>query len=162
MDRKSWRSIVLSLVGLIGVLALAYGSQALVKMIAAQNARLLDLNLIYLNLGSSALTSLLAVGALLGLFWIVMTRTPRWIGWVFLAVGGLLLIYPIAFFYTLQRAGWMPYVPLLSALEESLLPGSLFYGVSGGVGGIGLFKLLLSGAQKRPPSQPSPKRERGN
>lgn len=143
MERKFASAVILPLAGFFAVLALAYASRVLTDSIQALNARLFSTGLIYTNLWTSALAVILVMGALLGLFWIILTRSPRWIGWFYLIAGIFLLIYPIAFFAVLQQVHTLPFMPLLSPLFQYLVPGSLLYAAAGGVGMLGLFKLVL-------------------
>jgi hypothetical protein len=129
MNRKFSSSVILPLVGMMIILALAYGFDILIKTLKEQNAYY---SLDDILLWTYAATNLLLNGALLLLFWRIMTKTTRsiWVGVIYLAVGMYLVISLGLYRFT----GNLFYPPI---------PGSLLFYSIGGIGLIGLLLLIL-------------------
>jgi hypothetical protein len=129
MNRKFSSSVILPLVGMMIILALAYGFDILIKTLKEQNAYY---SLDDILLWTYAATNLLLNGALLLLFWRIMTKTTRsiWVGVIYLAVGMYLVISLGLYRFT----GNFFYPPV---------PGSLLFYSMGGIGLIGLLLLIL-------------------
>lgn len=129
MNRKFSSSVILPLVGMMIILALAYGFDILIKTLKEQNAYY---SLDDILLWTYAATNLLLNGALLLLFWRIMTKTTRsiWVGVIYLAVGMYLVISLGLYRFT----GNLFYPPV---------PGSLLFYSIGGIGLIGLLLLIL-------------------
>jgi uncharacterized membrane protein YuzA (DUF378 family) len=130
------------MVGLLLVLAVAYGGETWIEAIKARNAITFQP---FLLLWVTALVTLLVGAVMLWVFWAVVTRTPRpnWTGILYLIVG-LFVVFSTILYYT-QALHWpAPFPP-------ALIPGSLFYFSGGLVGMAGLFMLVLP----RPKVEPS-------
>ena len=129
INRKFSSSVILPLVGMMIILALAYGFDILIKTLKEQNAYY---SLDDILLWTYAATNLLLNGALLLLFWRIMTKTTRsiWVGVIYLAVGMYLVISLGLYRFT----GNLFYPPV---------PGSLLFYSMGGIGLIGLLLLIL-------------------
>ena len=129
MNRKFSSSVILPLVGMMIILALAYGFDILIKTLKEQNAYY---SLDDILLWTYAATNLLLNGALLLLFWGVMAKTTRsiWVGVIYFAVGMYLVISLGLYRFT----GNLFYPPV---------PGSLLFYSIGGIGMIGLLLLIL-------------------
>ena len=129
MNRKFSSSVILPLVGMMIILALAYGIDILIKTLKEQNAYY---SLDDILLWTYAATNPLLNGALLLLFWRIMTKTTRsiWVGVIYLAVGMYLVISLGLYRFT----GNLFYPPV---------PGSLLFYSIGGIGLIGLLLLIL-------------------
>jgi hypothetical protein len=119
MKRKWISSIFLPLLGMIFVLAFAYGGTVLNQALAAYGNRFLDVNMIAIAVWTNALITFLSIGATILLFWEIMTHTirSRWVGWIFLIVGlflNLLPIIPILLYilFRIQSVGW-GFIPTL-------------------------------------------------
>ena len=129
MNRKFSSSVILPLVGMMIILALAYGFDILIKTLKEQNAYY---SLDDILLWTYAATNLLLNGALLLLFWGIMAKTTRsiWVGVIYFAVGMYLVISLGLYRFT----GNLFYPPV---------PGSLLFYSIGGIGMIGLLLLIL-------------------
>lgn len=112
------------------ILALAYGFDSLIKTLKVQNGMTFSLNNVLLWVYVA--TNLLVNGALLGLFWGVMTKTTRsaWVGGLYLLVG-IYLVVSLGFYYLV---GYF--------LNPPTIGSNLFY-ATGGIGMIGLFILIF-------------------
>jgi hypothetical protein len=143
MKPRSFVSTILPLLGLVVVLVLGYGSVVLQKAIQQQASRYLDFLYVYLNIGSSAMAILVSTGLLLGMFWIVLRYSPKWIGIVYLVIGIILVVFPIGYFAILQTYPTTPYIPTFSDLIDKMVPISLLNMLAGGIGMTGFFKLFL-------------------
>jgi hypothetical protein len=142
MNRKWVPSILMPLVGLVIVLAIAYGCEILNESLLARNARLFDLTLTMIILPwSFILTTLLTTGITILLFWFVTIRTSRskLVGVIFLIVGLFLVTFEILFLYAGQRFTlFWPYF-----IGKTLDPNSLVFHTAAGIAISGLFMLLL-------------------
>ena len=129
MNREFSSSVILPLVGMMIILALAYGFDILIKTLKEQNAYY---SLDDILLWTYAATNLLLNRALLLLFWRIMTKTTRsiWVGVIYLAVAMYLVISLGLYRFT----GNLFYPPV---------PGSLLFYSIGGIGLIGLLLLIL-------------------
>jgi hypothetical protein len=128
--RKIASSIALPLVGAGILLALAYACDALIETLRQQNS--MTFSLTGVLFWASVATNLLVNGALLALFWAVITRTAR-SAWV----GGL---YLLAVIYLVASLGLYP---LVANIFYPPTPGSFLFYALGGIGVIGLFVLVL-------------------
>jgi hypothetical protein len=117
---------------MIIILGLAYGFDILIKMLKVQNGMTYDLTTVLMWTYSA--TNLVVMGTLLLFFWGIMTKTnrPAWVGGIFLAVGGLLVVSPGL--YIAGLLGNFAYFPL---------PNSLVFTAGGGMAAIGLLVLGL-------------------
>jgi len=131
MNRKFSSSVILPLVGMMIILALAYGFDILIKTLKEQNGMTYSLDDILM--WTYVATNLLVNGALLLLFWGIMTKTTRsiWVGVIYLAVGMFLVISLLLYVYGITDIFYPP------------VPGSLLFYASSGIGMIGLFILIL-------------------
>lgn len=132
MNRKFSSSVILPLVGMMIILALAYGFDILIKTLKEQNGMTYSLT-VYILMWMYVATNLLVNGALLLLFWGIMTKTTRsiWVGVIYLAVGMFLVISLLLYVYGITDIFYPP------------VPGSLLFYASSGIGMIGLFILIL-------------------
>jgi hypothetical protein len=140
--KHNWMSAwVLPILGLLLVLAVAYGGETWTQAIKARNSITIQP---FLLLWATALVTLLVGAVLLLVFWAVMTRTPRpnWTGILYLIVG-LFVVFSTILYFT-QALHWpAPFPPVL-------IPGSLFYFTGGLVAMAGLFMLVLPRAKAAP------------
>ncbi len=135
MNRDHVSSSLFSIIGLLVVLAITYGCTKLNQSLLLRNARSFDL--MYLLPWSYALTTILSVGALLLLFWLVMTRASRWIGFLFIMVG-IFLLTPV---FLLYMANFVPLKLPFSFMDR--YPETKFFFSSAGILMTGLFALVL-------------------
>ena len=133
MNFKLISSVILPLVGMVIVLAMAYGFDILIKALKEQNS-ITPNNFTEILLWVYAATNLLVNGSLLLLFWGVMTKTTRspWVGGVYLLVG-IDLVVSLGFYLSVGDLFYRPTI------------GSCLYYAMGGIGMIGLFILILPG-----------------
>ena len=142
MNRKWISAFFLPLAGLIITLALGYGCSILNQALQDENGRTSQVNLI-LPL-SFALTAFLSTGAVILLFWGIMTRSTRskWTGWIFIIVGVLLVALPNYLFYNLSLFNAFKWgYPLF--YSTFALIDSPYYEAKVGVVLIGLLILIL-------------------
>ncbi len=126
-----------SVVGLIVVLAIAWGLDALLTYLRHLGP---TLALFTVVLWAQPLGSLLLAALLLLLFWFMLTRAPRnvWIAALYLLVG-LYLTFFLLLYYVPAIGSWLPpvfYGMLLSVNSYTSLAGSF-------IAVIGLFMLIL-------------------
>ncbi len=127
-----------SIVGLIVVLAIAWGLDSFIAYLAPRLPRLAPRSCA--GPCTLALISLLLAALLLLLFWFVLISAPRnvWIAALYLLVGLFLAFFRVLYFVP-AIGSWMPpslYYPLLSATSSTVLAGSF-------IAIIGLFMLIL-------------------
>jgi hypothetical protein len=142
MNRNWISSILIPLVGLLVVLAIAYGCERMNEALLALNARLFDLTLTMIIIPwSFILTTLLTTGIMMLLFWFVMIRTSRSriIGLIFLIIGLFGVSFEILFLYAGQR--FTLFWPFF--IGKTLDPNSLVFHMAAGIAISGLFILLL-------------------
>ena len=142
MIRKSGYPLVVSLIGLIAVLGIAWGLDALIQYLNNRNQVTVSLSL--LITWCLALFALLLAAIWLLLAWFVLSQAPRniWISLVFLIVGLFIVTYP-ALVFTPLFCCWVPYIGPLQ------LSGTKYLFSSGGfVAIIGLFRLILPNKDK--------------
>ena len=139
--KKEWNLyILMSLLGLVFVLAISFGCPLLLQALMVENFRTFKLSEIMF--WAYPLTHLLSVGSLLLLFGLVMMRASRskWIGVIFLIVGLGVVALPsldLNFGYIINDS------PIRSFLNNQYAP-SFFYFMGGGIGITGLFSLILT------------------
>jgi hypothetical protein len=146
MNRKWISAIFLPLLGMICILAFAYGCTNVNQTLLAENQRVFDVKLIAIILWSNALATFLSIGATILLFWEIMTHTFRskWIGWIFLILGTLLNLLPLIpvllyIFFRIQAIDW----GFLPTLLTGPAPNSPLYITEAVVAVTGLFILIL-------------------
>ncbi len=148
MSRKKIFAVFLPFAGLFLILAFAYGLTKLNQALQAGDPITFQL---YLVLPwSYALTTFLATGAAMVLFWVIFTRAPysKWTGWIFLIVGLALTLVPFIpfIFYVLfriQSINW----GFLPAMLTDPAPDSPIYITEMEIAMIGLFLLILPRSQ---------------
>ncbi|MDR3574009.1 MAG: hypothetical protein P4L50_09115 [Anaerolineaceae bacterium] len=143
MNRKWISAILLPVLGMIITLAFAYGCSRLNQMLQAPDSRAFQL---YLVLPwTYALTSLLSGGAMIILFWGIMTRLARskWTGWIFLIVGILLILIPLVPLFLYVSFGITSIYWDLPAFFIDTPFGSPLYFTELGIAFIGLLILIL-------------------
>jgi hypothetical protein len=142
--KQHWMSTWgLPIVGLLLVLAVAYGGETWTQAIKARNATTTQFQP-FLLLWATALVTLLVGAVVLLVFWAVVIRTlrPNWTGILYLLVG-LFVVFSTILYYT-QALHWpAPFPPVL-------YPGSLFYFTGGLIAMAGLFMLVLPRAKAAP------------
>jgi hypothetical protein len=144
MSPRRVSSIVFPLVGLIVVLAIAFGGEALFESLVQLNYRLFDITLSTIVLPWFAvLMPLLSAAGVILLFWGVMTRSsrPRLIGGIYLIVGFALVAGFILRVYAAKYLGLNPPAPFL--LVTVTAPNTFFTNTAGGIAAAGLCILLL-------------------
>ncbi len=136
MKNNSINLVIRQLLGLIGVLGIAYGCEVLIEALKARNAVTTNLNNIIL--WTYAITTLLVAGITLLLFWYTITQSSRSIlmAIIYLVVGLIIVLSPLIYF--LPITSW-----LLRPYPEPLYPRSIFYIGGGGIAMIGLLRIVL-------------------
>jgi hypothetical protein len=136
MYRKRHYYEVVSVVGLIVVLGIALGSDALTTFLRRNS----ESYPVIIRYWSYSLTALLLAAVTLLLFWFVLNRAPRnvWVAMIYLLTGLFFTAYPILYF--------IPSItPTLPPLLEYLMTTSRSYNFYAGtfIAMIGLFSLTL-------------------
>ncbi len=129
---------LISLLGLVAVLAVARGLDAILESLRGRNAVTFDLP--YAIMWWQTLSALLLAALLLLLAWYVVLRAPRnaWIAALFLAAGALVVLAPQIYF-TPALSSWIPaYV-----FSSTTMPGSNLVTAGGFIFVIGLLGLVL-------------------
>src|SRR5271157_1396851 len=146
MNQKWVSAIFLPLLGMICILAFAYGCTVLLQALTAYGSKIFDVNIIAITLWSNALATFLSIGVTIFLFWEIMTRTlqSKWVGWIFLIVGvflNLLPLIPILLYilFRIQSVEW----GFLPTLLINPVPNSPLYITEAVVAVIGLLILIL-------------------
>ena len=137
-------SMFFPLVGLIVVLAMTFGGEALFEYLVRLNAQLFDSRLsLVVHPWLAVLMPLLSTGAIILLFWGVMTRAARSrvIGVIYLIVGFLLAASLILRVYVSKYLGLS--LPLPFWVVTVLDPNTLFTDTAAGIAAAGLAILLL-------------------
>ncbi len=129
---------LISILGLVVVLAVARGMDAILESLRQRNEVTVDLA--FTILWSQTLIAILLAAVLLLLAWFVLLRAPRnlWIAGLYLVVGALLAVAPQLYF-TPALAAWIPALVFLSIA----LPGSYQFIAGGFIFVIGLLSLIL-------------------
>lgn len=143
MNRKWVTSILLPLIGMLVVLAIAYGFEILNETFLSRNAQLFNLTLTAIIIPWTVIISLLiSSAAMILLFWFVMTCTSRsrLVGIIFIVIGFFLVTFEILYNY----AGLVFQFGIPFYIHNVLAPNSLFTHIAGGVMIIGLFILVIS------------------
>lgn len=129
---------VLSVIGMIAVLGVAGGLDALLAYFGRPSAPAFNP---WASLYSQALGSLLMAALLLLLFWFVLVRAPRnaWVAAVYLIVGSF-LAFSTVLYYVPAIGSWWPvfFTSILSATSHMIVAG-------GFIAMMGLFMLVLPG-----------------
>ncbi len=138
MNRSRVSPTALAIIGLIIVLAIAYGLDALMVFLARRNSQTFTLS--YVILWSRVFGSFLLAAALLFLFRFVLDRAARaaWIAALYLIVGLFFALFP-GLYHVPALGSWMPQTlvrVLFSLSSYTFLAGS-FIAVTG------LFMLIL-------------------
>jgi hypothetical protein len=145
MNRKWISSVLLPLAGMVFTLAFAYGCSILDQALSAENSRTFQISLVPPL--SYALTGFLSMGAVILLFWGIMTRSSRskWTGWIFVIIGLLLIALPNYLFYNVGLFNDFKWgYPLF--YSTFALIDSPYYAAKVGVVLIGLLILILPGS----------------
>ncbi len=138
MNRSRNYPAAVAVIGLIMVLGIAYGLDALMAFLVRRNSQTFTLS--YVILWSRVFGSLVLAAALLFLFRFVLDRAPRaaWIAALYLIVGLFFALFPVLY-YVPALGSWMPQSlirVLFSLSSYTFLTGS-FIAVTG------LFMLIL-------------------
>ena len=138
MIHKSAYPVIVSIIGLIVVLGIAWGFDALMRFLSYQRMEMFFLN--FVIFWCYALIALLLAAILLLLAWLVLINAPRnvWISLVFLVIGLFIVFYPALYYNpTLALGRWLPGF-------DSLLSYTSYLSFSGGfIAIIGLFALVF-------------------
>ena len=139
MNRKWVPSVLLTLAGMVIILAFAYGCDQVSVALNARISQLFnktDVTVVFPMF--KMFSNLISMGGVLFLFWMVMTQTSRsrFTGVIFLLVGFLLAAN---LFLYLNLGPVFPYLPFIF----SPTPDSLFSHTAAGTAVIGLFILFL-------------------
>jgi hypothetical protein len=137
MNRKYNFSEIVSIAGLILVLGMARGSDALMASLKQRNSETFTLN--FVILWSWPLITLFLDAILLLLFRFVLNRARRniWIALIYLLIGLFIVAYP-ALYYVPALCCWFP------QFDASVIsPTTYMFTVGGIVAIIGLFILIL-------------------
>jgi hypothetical protein len=138
MNRRSATlSSVVSILGLIVVLGVAWGFDAWMEFLGRRNA--VTFSLTWAIFYSYPLIALLLAAMVLLLAWFVLSQAPRnvWISLVFLIIGLFIVSYPTLIF-TPALCCWVPYIGPLQLARTMYL-----FSAGGFVAIIGLFGLIL-------------------
>ncbi len=129
---------LISILGLVAVLAIARGMDAILESLRQRNEVTVDLA--FTILWSQTVIAILLAAVLLLLAWFVLLRAPRnpWIAGLYLVIGALLAVAPQLYF-TPALAAWIPALVFLSIA----LPGSYQFIAGGFIFVIGLLSLVL-------------------
>lgn len=138
IDRSRYSPTALSIIGMMVVLGIAYGLDALMVSLARRNSQTFTLS--YVILWSHVFGSLVLAATLLFLFWFAFSRVPRsaWIAALYLVVGLFFGFFPVMY-YLPAIGSWMPHffvMVLYSSSSYTPLAGS-FIAITG------LFMLVL-------------------
>lgn len=137
MIRKSIYPGLVSIIGLIAVLGIAWGFDAFMQFLNHRNA--VTFSLVPVIIWSLVVIALLLAAILLLLAWFVLSRAPRnvWVSLVFIVIGLFIVIYP-ALVFTPALCCWMPYIGPLQLTSTRYLFSS-----AGFVAIMGLLNLVL-------------------
>lgn len=137
MIRKYTNPQVISIVGLILVLGLAWGFDACVNFLRDYNAKTFLIP--FVIMWTYVLFNLLSAALFLLLFWFVLGKAPRkiWVSLPYLISGLLIALYPGLYFNPVLCC-WMPYIKVL---ENA--PYSYLYTAGGFIAITGLLALVL-------------------
>jgi uncharacterized membrane protein len=131
---------VYSVIGLIVVLGIAFGSDFLMTSLTHRNAETFSLT--YIIFWSYSLLAVLVAAASLSLFWFVLNRAPRniWVAMIFLLTGLFIATYPILYFIPALGGSFSPPPQLNNIL---LSPHSYTFSAGSLIAVTGLFALIL-------------------
>jgi hypothetical protein len=142
MIHKSTYPAIVSIIGLIVVLGIDSGFDALMRFLSYQRMEMFFLNSVIF--WCYALIALLLAAILLLLAWLVLINPPRnaWISLVFLIIGSFIVFYPALYYNpTLAIGRWLPGF-------DTLLSYTSYFSFSGGfIAIIGLFALVFRGGK---------------
>jgi len=143
MNNKPYYPMLVSLGGLIGFLAIAWGCDALMQFLRNRNAVTFSLN--HVIFWSFALIALLLAAACLLLAWLTLVRLPAnaWGSLLYLLCGLFIVTYPILY-YTPVVCCWLPDI---KAIDFGLT--MYLYSAGGWLAVIGLAGLVWKGRKKQ-------------
>ncbi len=143
MNRRRDYPAVLSVVGLIVVLGIIGGLDALMAFLRHRNLE--TFTPVSVIFWSQTLIALLLAALLLLLSWFVLQRARRnaWIAALYLLIGSFLVLSPQLYF-TPALSYWIPEFVFASVI----LPGSYLFVAGGFVAMIGLFSLVLPSRER--------------
>ncbi len=129
---------LISILGLVAVLTIARGLDAILEALRRRNAVTFDLP--YAILWSQTVIALVLAALLLLLAWFVILRAPRnpWISALYLLAGSLLVLGPQIYF-TPALAVWIPEFLFTSVASR----GSYLFTAGGFIAVIGLLSLSV-------------------
>lgn len=141
MNQKWISSYLLPLIGLVVVLGIAYGCNRWNQALIFEQAKYLSISSIYNLFWSFPLMTLACLGAVLFLFWLIMTRVDRSkvIGVIYMIVGLFLVTIHLLYYQTFTNGWVLPFFMSSSYNYQS----SFLYFTGGGIVVIGLFMLIL-------------------
>ncbi len=128
----------ISILGLVAVLAIARGLDAILESLRRRNAVTFELS--YVILWSQTLIALVLAGLLLLLAWFVLLRAPRnsWIAGLYLVIGAVLVLGPQLYFTPALSARIPEFV-----FSSIAITGSYQFLAGGFIFVIGLLSLIL-------------------
>ena len=143
MSVKPNNPVLVSIAGLVGFLAIAWGCDSLMQFLRTMNVQTFTLN--YVILWVYALIALLLAAAWLLLAWVVLVRLPGnfWVSLVYLLVGLFIVAYPALYYTPVLCCG----LPDIQAIQ--LAPSMYLYSSAGCVAVIGLVGLVWRGRKRR-------------
>ena len=109
MIHKSAYPAIVSIIGLIVVLGIAWGFDALMRFLSYQRMEMFFLN--FVIFWCYGLIAFLLAAILLLLAWLVLINAPRnvWISLVFLVIGLFIVFYPALYYNPAFALGrWLP------------------------------------------------------
>ncbi len=138
MNRSRMSPAALAVIGLIVVLGIAYGLDALIALLIRRTSQTFTLS--YVILWSHVCGALVLAAALLLLFWFVLNRVPRsaWIAALYLIVGLVFALFPVLY-YVPAIGSWIPtfFVVVLTSMPRYTILAGSFIAITG------LFMLIL-------------------
>ena len=143
MSVKPNNPVPVSIAGLVGFLAIAWGCDSLMQFMRTMNVQTFTLN--YVILWVYALIALLLAAAWLLLAWVVLVRLPGnfWVSLIYLLVGLFIVAYPALYYTPVLCCG----LPDIKAIQ--LAPSMYLYSSAGCIAVIGLVGLVWRGRKRR-------------
>ncbi len=143
MEKGSRQSGWLAIGGLIAVLALVRGFDALDRLLVLRLGA--SMQMMYASLWLKTLQAMVSITILLLLFWFLLNRPRKdyWIATLYVLVGAFLMIFPQIFFS--PAFDWLSNGSLRNWL---LSPSSATQMTGGLLAVIGLFSLVLPGSER--------------
>jgi hypothetical protein len=128
---------IVSIAGLVLLLAIARGADALMEFLKRRNAETFDLNSVVF--GSYTLIGLAFAALTLLLFWFMLNRAPRnvWIALLYVLAGTFVVIYPDLSFTPALCCWFPPFDPFIVLPTSYLSFSGAFIAI------IGLYMLIL-------------------